>query len=318
MKTTIPKATTTSLRRAFIPLAIGFFLLFESHSARAAVITMNANDGAGASSFNSGAHWTGGAAPVAGTDYSTGGFQLRTPGDGGNYTFAGDSLTVTGSQLTYKGSGNTTITINNLHLNGGYVNSSSAGFTLAGSVFLDAAGTNANFYYTAGSIPTTTITAAVGGTGLLKTSGAGTWILSHANNTYSGGTELAGSGNLDVKADGALGTGNIKLTASNLLTLEGGTTNNYIANTATLTLSQQGTISLYLNFTGTDSLAGVNLWGTNYTTYGQTFGGVGSGATHEYSWITGNGLLQIVPEPATWALLAFSLTTVMVLRRRRN
>ena len=25
-----------------------------------------------------------------------------------------------------------------------------------------------------------------------------------------------------------------------------------------------------------------------------------------------------VPEPETWALLAFSLTTVMVLRRRRN
>jgi hypothetical protein len=27
--------------------------------------------------------------------------------------------------------------------------------------------------------------------------------------------------------------------------------------------------------------------------------------------------INVVPEPATWALLAFSLTTVMVLRRRR-
>jgi fibronectin-binding autotransporter adhesin len=27
--------------------------------------------------------------------------------------------------------------------------------------------------------------------------------------------------------------------------------------------------------------------------------------------------LQVVPEPATWALLAFSLTTILVLRRRR-
>jgi len=34
---------------------------------------------------------------------------------------------------------------------------------------------------------------------------------------------------------------------------------------------------------------------------------------------SGNDLvLQAVPEPATWALLAFSLTTVMVLRRRRS
>ena len=33
----------------------------------------------------------------------------------------------------------------------------------------------------------------------------------------------------------------------------------------------------------------------------------------------GNDLvLQAVPEPAAWALLTFSLTTVMVLRRRRN
>ena len=35
-----------------------------------------------------------------------------------------------------------------------------------------------------------------------------------------------------------------------------------------------------------------------------------------FSEATGN--LTVVPEPATWALLAFSLTTVMVMRRRRN
>jgi len=32
----------------------------------------------------------------------------------------------------------------------------------------------------------------------------------------------------------------------------------------------------------------------------------------------GDIYLEVVPEPATWALLAFSLTTVVVLRRRRN
>ena len=40
-----------------------------------------------------------------------------------------------------------------------------------------------------------------------------------------------------------------------------------------------------------------------------------------YSWDTTalytTGIITVVPEPATWALLTFSLTTVMVLRRRR-
>jgi hypothetical protein len=37
------------------------------------------------------------------------------------------------------------------------------------------------------------------------------------------------------------------------------------------------------------------------------------------SFTGGNDLaIQVVPEPATWALLAFSLTTVVVLRRRRR
>jgi PEP-CTERM motif len=31
-----------------------------------------------------------------------------------------------------------------------------------------------------------------------------------------------------------------------------------------------------------------------------------------------NNMAVTVPEPATWALLAFSLTTVVVLRRRRS
>jgi hypothetical protein len=47
----------------------------------------------------------------------------------------------------------------------------------------------------------------------------------------------------------------------------------------------------------------------------KTWSGTNSGTT--YSLALDTGVLSVVPEPATWALLAFSLTTVMVLRRRR-
>ncbi|MFZ4778000.1 MAG: PEP-CTERM sorting domain-containing protein, partial [Terrimicrobiaceae bacterium] len=46
--------------------------------------------------------------------------------------------------------------------------------------------------------------------------------------------------------------------------------------------------------------------------------GYGSG-TQSFTFTQSDGnLIVAVPEPTTWALLAFSLTTVMVLRRRRN
>ena len=58
---------------------------------------------------------------------------------------------------------------------------------------------------------------------------------------------------------------------------------------------------------GTFSRSG-DLW-TSTLTQGQIF-------TFDQS--SGNLIASAVPEPATWALLAFSLTTVMVLRRRKT
>jgi autotransporter-associated beta strand protein len=64
-------------------------------SGQAATINMNANDGVGTSSFNTGLHWVGGLAPSAGNDYNTAGFFMRTPGDTvTNYVFGGGSLTL--------------------------------------------------------------------------------------------------------------------------------------------------------------------------------------------------------------------------------
>jgi hypothetical protein len=51
---------------------------------------------------------------------------------------------------------------------------------------------------------------------------------------------------------------------------------------------------------------------------GGNFGGTVAGFTYSFLDSTNTLGITAVPEPATWALLAFSLTTVMVLRRRRQ
>jgi len=69
-------------------------------------ILMNGSDSSGQSSFNAGTHWTGGAAPTAGNTYdTTSAYTLRTPITAGTYTFAGDSLTLTGPGTTTAGGG---------------------------------------------------------------------------------------------------------------------------------------------------------------------------------------------------------------------
>ncbi|MEJ5259474.1 MAG: glycosyl hydrolase [Anaerohalosphaeraceae bacterium] len=98
-------------------------VLFTSVPAYSATITLVAADALGQSSFNSGLNWSNGQPPSAGNDYVVSIAQLRTPPDGGNYVFGGDSLTInTGGVLMYKGTGSTgSITVNNLIGNGGTI-----------------------------------------------------------------------------------------------------------------------------------------------------------------------------------------------------
>jgi fibronectin-binding autotransporter adhesin len=120
-------------------------------------------------------------------------------------------------------------------------------------------------------------------------------------NTYSGGTFVT-AGTLIANADGALGTGNVSLTASGVtLTLQNGALNNYIADGATLSIVT-GAIG-NLNFTGSpDVVSGLVLGGITETTPG-TYGAPGSGADFQSAFFTGTGEIQLVPEPTTWALL---------------
>ena len=128
-----------------------------------ALVVMTANDSNSATtSFNSDVqlHWNPAGAPAAGNDYSTVGYLLRTPTTAGNYTFAGDSLTVGGGNggganpFLTNGSVNnnsfinktptgTIITVNNLILDAGYIRDGMAQtdiWTIAGNINVTANG----------------------------------------------------------------------------------------------------------------------------------------------------------------------------------
>jgi fibronectin-binding autotransporter adhesin len=91
----------TQFKSTFI-VALSLSLPILAH---AATINMNANDAFGDHSFNAGTHWVGGAAPSAANDYNTGAFQMRTPADLNNYTFAGASLTFSNPASAGAGNG---------------------------------------------------------------------------------------------------------------------------------------------------------------------------------------------------------------------
>jgi autotransporter-associated beta strand protein len=115
--------------------------------------TLTATDVSGSTSFNAKGNWSGGLAPGPGTNFFTSTFGLRTPVDGYNYTFAGNSLTLqpgttSGYSLLYKGDatnslGGNVYTINNFTNAGGLIRSGAgSGNTciFAGTMFITAAG----------------------------------------------------------------------------------------------------------------------------------------------------------------------------------
>ena len=76
--------------------------------------------------------------------------------------------------------------------------------------------------------------------------------------------------------------------------------------------------TLTLNLTGSTQLGVYHLF-TGFSSQSGTFTGINySGGAGSFDYATGDLTLTAVPEPATWALLAVSLTTVMILRRRRQ
>jgi len=111
-------------------------------------------------------------------------------------------------------------------------------------------------------------------------------------------------------------------TADLLNILDGGTTSEFLKGTGTaFRFDFQGGTALgtfkLVGWQSTASLGGGAL-GTSFALSDFSSTGLGNGHIGTFQF-TGTQLefVTTVPEPATWALLAFSLTTVVVLRRRR-
>jgi hypothetical protein len=178
---------------------IAAFVLAVSAQVHGATFSMNGDDTAGTTSFNSGLHWAGGAAPASGNDYLNAKFTLRTPGDAAAYTFAGTSLTITGDlpgttnlgqAFMYKGSASSTITVNDLTVNGGHIRHASSEtqiFTLAGTKLT--IGTNGANFHVQGPV---NITSSVQGSGNISIVDSGstdvrrTVTFSNSANTMTG------------------------------------------------------------------------------------------------------------------------------------
>jgi hypothetical protein len=143
--------------------------------------------------------------------------------------------------------------------------------------------------------------------GSLTKIGSGTLSLTNAN-TFTGGT-LINAGRLIAAHDGALGTGNVSLAASSVtLTLQNGATNNYISNSATLSIVSGATVNL--NFTGAaDVVSGLVLAGFSEApgTYN---------ASNEPSFFTGTGAITVVPEPSTWTMFSIGAAVLIGMRPR--
>ncbi|TAK98263.1 MAG: hypothetical protein EPO07_12245 [Verrucomicrobia bacterium] len=169
------------------------FLFLFTFSARA--VTLTTGDTVGNSSFNTAGNWSDAQPPHAGASYVVAVQFLRTPADANNYTFAGNSLTLTnGGGMIYKGTAAAnTYTFSSLVLsNGGFIRSGAgSGNTMVLAGAMSVFGTNASSQILADQSPFT-INAAISGTGSLLFSGGFTTTV-NGTNSFTGNTSVSGA-----------------------------------------------------------------------------------------------------------------------------
>ncbi len=150
--------------------------------------------------------------------------------------------------MTYSGAGSTTDRVINLagSTGGGTLDQSGTGlldFTSGLTVTTSGAKTFTLQGSTAGTGQFDGAIVNGSGTVALVKAGTGTWTLTNAGNTYSGGTTLTG-GTLSIAADGALGASSGGVTFNGGSLQITGTTNNALAATRSLTLTGAATFDI--------------------------------------------------------------------------
>ncbi|AHF89717.1 anchor protein [Opitutaceae bacterium TAV5] len=306
-------------------VAAAFLLSWFATTVEAATVTLSASDTNDAPGFHTAGNWSDGLAPSSGNDYVVAGNRtLRTGTDASGYVFAGKSLTLgdgtNSGELALRSGG--TFTVDDLVLHYGRVANytSSVTTTLAGNVTLIGFGT----FTPSAATRVLNISASIRGAGVLRIEN-GITIITSSNNTWSGGTLLRNSSgttpaSLDVRADGALGTGNVTLQPGTTLKLGGGTTHQYLHENASLILTTGLSAgSVDLSFVGSNLVTSVRIEGITWTETG-TYGAIGSGADHEFGVFTGTGYLRIgaIPEPSTSAAILGGLLLLATCAGRRH
>lgn len=216
-------------------------------------------------------------------------------------------LTVFTADNTYTGS--TTVNSGTLQLGiGGTTGSLSPSSTIS----IAAAGT-LRFDHTSGADfvqGTNFSSAAITGAGKIIKDGTSSLTFNVAN-TFAGGLTI-NKGTVIALADGALGTGNVSLTAGSItLTLQSGATNNYIADSATL--SYVSTDIINLTYTGTDTVTGLTVDGV-----AQGAGVYGASFINPDGVFAGTGSITVVPEPTTVAMMVLGGSLLVGMQRFRR
>lgn len=226
-------------------------------------------------------------------------------GSGGGLEFAGTGRTVLTGTNTYTGSttidSGATLQVGNGGTTGSL--SPSSAITDNGTLRFDRT-TGSDFVQ-----GTDFTSSGITGTGGIVKEGTASLTFNVAN-TFSGGLTI-NKGTVIATANGALGTGNISLTSGNavVLTLQGGTNPNYIADSANLSIALDSTVNL--NYSGTEVVNGFSVNGVDQApgTYGSA----------DFSELAGNGTITVlVPEPTTVGMMLLGGGLLTALRRFRR
>lgn len=203
------------------------YLLGPNYDATATVM-MNGSDANGASSFSQAGQWSNAATPSAGNSYETFGYTLRTPASSGAAAFPGGSLKISGGRFLYKGTGASSVTINDLRVsNATLMHSGTGTCTLVGGLAVGSEG--GKVFGASGSF---NLSANLSGGGSLTHVGNST-TLSGTNTSFTGKT-LIGDGNaggVTIDSKSRLGATPASL-VSDQLTFNRGT----LSTTATMAL----------------------------------------------------------------------------------